>query len=220
MVFNKENIILIDSWTLDNLFNPDYWKELIEISDDDTIGSFESPFQSLPEERSTSNPVLQERFRKDHMIEFLWELLPQEHKVSFFDDEYTVFYIWANDIAIDNLIKLHDFLIKREMDKVPSHISGTTVYKNMVESRNKAYSDMKPKAEPKEIILMKFYDKILDEEVISLNTPEYVMVSGTNDKKVNLLRDQLLNDKGYTLSYVMNYESSETIPIYVLFPKA
>jgi len=219
MLINKENVILINSWTLNNLFNPKFWGQLLEVAGERNytdLPMFDFPQQS---DDVKTNPIIEERFRKDHMIGFLWNLIPQEHKISFFDDEYTVYYIWASEISTVNLIKLHDFLIKRDVGKIPSFISGISVYKKMVESKNNAYSDMINPAEAKEIVLMKFYDKLAEEGVITLNTPEYVMVSGIDTDKVDALRDQLLKEKGYSLSHVIDYTGADLVPIYVLFPK-
>ena len=198
MLTNKENIVVIEEWTLSDLFEERFWKEIFTTlnSNRSIITSNLKPLEIL---NKPLNPVIKEKARKDQMIEFLWEILPTENKVSFFEQEYTVYYIWASSIGIQNLIKLHDFLVNREFNRVPDLISGTGVYQQMVESRNKAFSDMKGQPDTKDIVLMKFYDKLKDEEVISLNTPEYILVSGTDDKKVQGLNDKLLEEK-YTFS--------------------
>jgi len=218
MLTNKENIIAIEEWTLSDLYEGSFWLEVFS-----TINSNRSVISSnLNVMKGNSfkslNPVIKEKVCKDQLIEFLWDILPTENKVSFFDQEYTVFYIWASLIHIGNLIKLHDHLVNRKFNRVPDLISGTDVYKKMVESRNKAFSDMKNiknTKDTKDMVLMKFYDKLKEEDVISLNTPDYILVSGTDDEQVQGLNDKLLEEK-YTLIYSMDYTyGSDVIPIYV-----
>jgi len=211
-MISKEHIILIENWSISDLYKDGFWNKL--------VSSFEisrSGYSNMSIE-GTDNPIVEERFRKDLMIEFLWEILPQEYKISFFDCEYAVFYIWSSDIITENLIKLHDFLINREVERIPDLISSTNTYQNMVQSRNNAFSDMKIK-DSKDIVLMKFYDKLTREEVISLNTPDYVMVSGINQDKVKGINDKLLQES-YTLLYTMDYKTEgDPILIYVFHPK-
>lgn len=216
MLNNKENIVVIEEWTLSDLYDKGFWSEVFS-----TINSNRSIIESkigLLETNNSSSPIILEKKRKDQMIDFLWETLPTEYKISFFEQDYTVYYIWASSIAIDNFIKFHDLLVKREIKKVPDFISSTRVYQKMVESRNKAFEDMGNTPDTKDVVLMKFYDKLKEEEVISLNTPEYILVSGTDDEKIQGLNDQLLEEK-YVLLYTMDYTNgSELIPIYVFNP--
>jgi hypothetical protein len=217
MLTNKENIVVIEEWTLSDLFDGKFWNEIVG-----ALSSNRSLIESFPPELEVGNkplnPVIKEKARKDHMIEFMWDLLPKEHRLSFFESDYTVYYIWASSIAIENLIKLHDFLVNQEFTRVSDLISSTGVYQKMVESRNKAFSDMKPGTDTKDIVLMKFYDKLTEEEVISLNTPEYILVSGVDNEKVKGLNEKLLGEK-FKLSYTMDYTyGMETIPIYVFHP--
>jgi len=218
MLNNKENIIVVDDWVLSDLYDPDFWNKSLKILSDFQFpghGNFSEAFANLI---NNNNPIIQERLRKDQLIEFLWDIIPSEYKISFFENEYAVYYIWSSEISLDSLVKLHDLLINRQFNRIPDHISSTSIYKKIVESRNKAYLDMDSRYNTKDKVLMQFYDRLQEEKVISLNTSEYVMVSGIDKIKVNILRDKLLKEK-YILLYTMEYQyGDDYIPILVFQP--
>jgi len=216
MMLNNENIILIDDWTLEDLFEDEFWDNSLKILNSYVHSNSFSDVMDLFSNESP-NPLIEDRKRKDSLIEFLWELLPTEHQLSFFENDVTVYYIWADTIGLENLIILHDYLINNNFKDVPTLITSTGVYKRMMEEKNRAYKDMNEitnKNDPKERILMRFYNKIQNEAVITLNTPEYVMVSGLNNDKIDAVKDRLQNEK-YKLFNTINYQSHK---IYVFHP--
>ena len=209
---NKKNIILVDAWTLDDLGDSEFWDSAFKMLS--LYGTLDNPLEFTEE----LDPVIEERIRKNQMIEFLWTIVPSKPKLSFFENEYTLFYIWVDNITSSLLVGLHDSLIKKQTAKVNSIIKNSSVYKKMLETRDIAFSDMEPVKETKDVVLMKFYDKLVKEKVITFNTPEYVMLSGIDEEEVLGVKEKLLSEE-YKILYQFSYQSTlNIIPIYVLQP--
>lgn len=200
-----ENFIVIDNWKLTDLFKSNFWlnfkNQLLSNSQDI--------------ENIIKNPEKEIIDKKDQLIYFLWSLFPDKLKEKLFENDYGFYYIWSFEIDSKLLVLIHDFLVKKNYKKLNEFILQNEVYNSMLEAQDQAEKDINEK----DAILLKFYDKISTESVISLNTPEYVMVSGIDKNKVNDLTRKLI-EKQYKLSDTLSYKlKHKNIPIYVFNKK-
>jgi len=216
MFDNRENIVILDNWSVEDLFDENFWEKKLIIPAPEYQEEFGDFLKNILNQ--SQNSMTDERQKKDQMIEFLWGILNPEHKVKFFESEYTIFYIWATEVPINHLVDFHDLLINKLEIPIDSFIGNHEVYKKLKLIQNQAFNDMSRYSDTKDKVLLQFYNKLSKEEVISLNTPEYIIVSGINNEKVDGLREKLI-EENFKLLYKMDYvHNQKNIPVYIFQP--